>query len=173
MEVRRTSSLAFADSLADESIEWIYLDGDHRETPVLADLKALRPKLRVDGLLAGDECERRRAWFGDGVTRAVDRSSPNGFGGEPWLPQRQFLFTKRSNAHQLGRPFVHLRVNPRMEVLRMSQFSKRSSVVDDWKSERGPSVGESTIPRHEGVAPRQGMTCYHDIGGPGGSPQAK
>jgi hypothetical protein len=47
------------------------VDGDHLYEAVRADLELFDPKLKTDGLLAGDDYGMP-GWWDDGVTRAVD-----------------------------------------------------------------------------------------------------
>jgi len=75
VRVERLTSLEFAARLPNQSLDWVYLDGDHREEAVFQDLEAFWPKLRPGGVLAGDDYHRPRAWFSDGVTKGTRRFS--------------------------------------------------------------------------------------------------
>lgn len=48
-------SVTAADSFTAESVDIVFVDGDHRFEPVLADLKAWWPKVRSGGRLCGDD----------------------------------------------------------------------------------------------------------------------
>lgn len=51
----RTTSLEAAATFARESLDFVYVDGDHRYDRVTADLKAWWPKVRPGGILAGHD----------------------------------------------------------------------------------------------------------------------
>ena len=67
--IREASDRAAA-RFADGSLDFVYLDADHSEAGVFADLCAWAGKLRVGGLLAGHDYGHRDF---PGVRRAVDR----------------------------------------------------------------------------------------------------
>ena len=51
-----------ADVLAgyeDDHFDWIYIDGNHRYEPVLADLRLARAKVKPGGLITGDDYDWR------------------------------------------------------------------------------------------------------------------
>ena len=92
------TSLEFARQLPDGRLDWLYLDGDHREEAVYSDLEAFWPKLRPGGVLAGDDYHRPRAWFSDGVTKGAQRFAVN-HGLTLGTPGRhQFVLTRPSGA---------------------------------------------------------------------------
>ena len=69
----REPSAAAADRIADRSLDFVFIDGDHTCDAVRDDLRAWYPKLRVGGLLCGHDYGHprdRRGLFG--VKRAVD-----------------------------------------------------------------------------------------------------
>ena len=70
--VVRSTSVEAAAATADESVDWVYIDGNHAYEFVLEDLRSWYPKVRPGGLVAGDDYDRPGAWWGDGVTRAVN-----------------------------------------------------------------------------------------------------
>lgn len=41
--------------VADESLDWVYIDADHKRPACMADLKAWYPKVKVGGLMAGHD----------------------------------------------------------------------------------------------------------------------
>jgi len=69
--MRRRSTDAAAE-FAPESLDWVYIDGDHSYDGVRADLSAYFAAVRPGGLLAGDDYGHEGSWFEDGVKRAVD-----------------------------------------------------------------------------------------------------
>lgn len=73
VSVHRKSSTEVARSLADDELDWVYLDGDHSYEGVRTDLQNWLPKLRCGGLLCGDDYGVA-GWWGDGVTRAVNEA---------------------------------------------------------------------------------------------------
>jgi hypothetical protein len=54
----------------DETIDFAYIDGDHSYEGVCADLAALFPKMKADGIIAFDDYHRF-GWWGDDVLRAI------------------------------------------------------------------------------------------------------
>lgn len=69
--VHRARSADAAGEIADGSLDWAYIDGDHTYEGVSADLAAYAPKLGSDGLLCGDDYVANGR-FGTAVKRAVD-----------------------------------------------------------------------------------------------------
>lgn len=63
-------------SFNDGSLDFVYLDGDHREEAVLLDLRLWWPKLRAGGIMAGHDIvmpgEPSGGW-GRGIQRALKR----------------------------------------------------------------------------------------------------
>ena len=54
----------------DQTIDFAYVDGDHSYDGVRADLAALFPKMKDEGIIAFDDYHRF-GWWGDGVLRAI------------------------------------------------------------------------------------------------------
>ena len=75
-----------------DTLDWVYIDGDHTFDAVKADLERFYELLVPGGVVAGDDYGMA-GWWDDGVTRAVD-----GFVAErgitPTILGNQFLFTK-------------------------------------------------------------------------------
>lgn len=59
-------------AVADASLDFTYVDGDHREPAVLADLEFALRKTKPGGVIALDDYHLG-GWWGDGVHRAVHR----------------------------------------------------------------------------------------------------
>lgn len=55
VEIRRGDSATQLSALPDASLDWVYIDGDHREQAVRADLEAALPKMKPGGLICGDD----------------------------------------------------------------------------------------------------------------------
>ena len=68
---RETSESALG-AMADASLDWVYVDGDHTEGAVSADLELAFKTLRRGGLLCGDDYILG-SWWGAGVVRAANR----------------------------------------------------------------------------------------------------
>lgn len=69
--VHRQASVDALDAVEDESLGWVYIDGDHSYEAVAADLAGWSTKLKAGGVLAGDDY-LNGSWFGDGVIRGVN-----------------------------------------------------------------------------------------------------
>jgi len=70
--VQRARSVDAAASFSDESLDWVYIDGDHNYEAVKRDLDAYFRIVKSGGFIAGDDYTRAGGWFGDAVMRAVD-----------------------------------------------------------------------------------------------------
>ena len=90
--IQRARSVDAAASFSDESLDWVYIDGDHTYEAVKRDLDAYYRTVKSGGFLAGDDYGRTGGWFGDGVTRAVDEFA--GRCAELTIIGTQFLFKK-------------------------------------------------------------------------------
>ena len=72
VEICHGSSLLMLDQLPDKSLDWVYLDARHDFRSVRADLEAILPKLRTDGIIAGHDYIRwGRFGYRGGVVEAV------------------------------------------------------------------------------------------------------
>lgn len=69
VEVLRMDSLAALEQVADGSLDFAYIDGDHSYAAVKADLTGWLAKVKPEGLLIADDY-RNASWWGDGVIRA-------------------------------------------------------------------------------------------------------
>jgi len=70
--LHRLPSTTAAADFEPESLDVVYVDGDHTYEGALADLNAYWPLLAPGGCMAGDDYADIGAWWGDGVVRAVD-----------------------------------------------------------------------------------------------------
>jgi hypothetical protein len=53
--IHRADSSACRELFADQSLDWVYVDGDHLYDAVLFDLWSLAPKVKPGGFMAGDD----------------------------------------------------------------------------------------------------------------------
>jgi Methyltransferase domain len=70
VEIHRKPSADAMLAFADNSLDWIYVDGDHSYTAVVGDLARAYAKVRPGGMIAGDDY-KLGGWWGDGIVRAV------------------------------------------------------------------------------------------------------
>lgn len=71
VRILRLKSIEAAPLIEDNSLDWMYVDGDHRESAVRADIRAYWQKLRRGGLMIFDDYGYSQGWD-DGVTKACD-----------------------------------------------------------------------------------------------------
>lgn len=69
--LHRLPSIDAVAEIPDASLDFVYLDGDHRYEAVLRDLNAWWPKLKPSGTLIGDDFDLPKSLWGDGVTQAA------------------------------------------------------------------------------------------------------
>lgn len=55
LRLMRMLSVEAARDVDDGSLDWVYIDGNHDRAPVLADMDAWWPKVRVGGIFAGHD----------------------------------------------------------------------------------------------------------------------
>lgn len=70
-------------ALADESLDWVYIDGNHLYEYVAQDLRLSLAKVKPGGLVTGDDYAEGGWWEG-GVKRAVDELAARGRRGWCW-----------------------------------------------------------------------------------------
>ncbi|NBT49495.1 MAG: class I SAM-dependent methyltransferase [Actinobacteria bacterium] len=79
---RRGKSLDALPDIGDESLDLIYVDGDHRYEAVVADIQGWKPKLRNGGILAGHD------WSFPAVQKALSETLADKeavlFQGDSW-----------------------------------------------------------------------------------------
>ena len=73
--IHRQTSLEAAAAFGDESVDWVFVDGDHRYSAVLADMDTWWRTLKPGGVLCGDDYRphARDADVSNGVADAVNR----------------------------------------------------------------------------------------------------
>jgi hypothetical protein len=55
VDIRKGASVEVAKTVNDASLDFVFIDGDHSEDGVVADVKAWLPKLRAGGMLTGHD----------------------------------------------------------------------------------------------------------------------
>ncbi len=70
VEIHRKMSWDALPAFEDNSVDWIYVDGDHSYKAVKRDLEMSYAKVKPGGMIAGDDY-KLGAWWGDGIVRAV------------------------------------------------------------------------------------------------------
>lgn len=73
VEIIRDLSVNAASQIPDESLDYIYIDGDHTYKGVCLDFDSYYPKLKPNGLIYGDDYTARH-WFGTGVIDALHKN---------------------------------------------------------------------------------------------------
>jgi hypothetical protein len=73
----RALSVDAAATFSDGSLDFVFIDADHREAAVLEDIRAWHPKVRAGGVLCGHDAEvPLRHRHTAGVLAAVNRACP-------------------------------------------------------------------------------------------------
>jgi predicted O-methyltransferase YrrM len=91
--IRRQTSLDAVHAFPDNYFDWIYIDGNHLYEHVKKDLECYYPKVRPNGIIAGDDyCFP--GWWDDGVTRAVDEFCASPLVGKLSAHSHQFILRK-------------------------------------------------------------------------------
>jgi len=67
--------------LAPETVDLLFIDGDHRYPAVRSDIALWTPKVRPGGLVCGHDCEHRYAALPDAARARVDQDLE-----QNWLP---------------------------------------------------------------------------------------
>jgi hypothetical protein len=93
VEVHRNTSAECCSRFPDNYFDWIYIDGNHRYEFVKRDLEMFLPKVRLHGLVGGDDYGSP-GWWQDGVTRAVDEAIAGGRFEKLLIENHQFLLRK-------------------------------------------------------------------------------
>jgi len=93
VEVHRNTSAGCCSQFPDNYFDWIYIDGNHRYEFVKLDLEMFLPKLKLHGLVAGDDYGSP-GWWQDGVTKAVDEAIASGRFDKLRVENHQFLLRK-------------------------------------------------------------------------------
>lgn len=93
--VHRSQSAEALGSLPDESLDWVYIDGNHLYEFVAEDLRLSLAKTKRGGLITGDDYAEGGWWQG-GVKRAVDELASSGVARLVLVRNGQYVFEKAS-----------------------------------------------------------------------------
>jgi hypothetical protein len=89
----RETSDAAVERFRDNSLDWIYIDGAHRNEFVMRDLEQFVPKMRPGGFVICDDYHYAGTWE-DGVTRAVDEFMTRGLTRKIFKRRSQFVMRR-------------------------------------------------------------------------------
>jgi hypothetical protein len=95
--VHRGQSAEVLGALPDESLDWVYIDGNHLYEFVARDLELSLRKTRPGGLVTGDDYAEGGWWQG-GVKRAVDELAASGTARLVLIRNGQFVFEKPASS---------------------------------------------------------------------------
>lgn len=89
VKIEKGFSVEVAERFEDDTLDFIYIDGDHSENAVFDDLNAWYPKLNSGGLMAGHDYINNTPWvpIKFGVIEAVSRFRVE-------LPDHEFFLTE-------------------------------------------------------------------------------
>lgn len=72
--IMRMPSVEAAEEVADESLDFVFIDADHSYDAVSQDIKAWSPKVKLGGLVSGHDYNNPDYLFGAEVKKAVDEA---------------------------------------------------------------------------------------------------
>jgi hypothetical protein len=85
-------SMNFFKGMPDHYFDWVYLDSSHTYEGTAAELAIIRPKLKPDGILAGDDWLDDPSHIHYGVSKAVRESVERGkYGSLQLMPALQWM----------------------------------------------------------------------------------
>jgi hypothetical protein len=93
VQVHRNTSEGCCAQFPDNYFDWIYIDGNHKYEFVKLDLEMFLPKVKLRGIVAGDDYASP-GWWQDGVTKAVDEAIASGRFERLILENHQFVLRK-------------------------------------------------------------------------------
>lgn len=93
VEVYRATSGEAVNSLEDESLDWVYIDGNHLYEFVLQDLTRFSSKVKSGGFITGDDYGNV-GWWEDGVTKAVNEFIAQGSVDPILISRGQYILRK-------------------------------------------------------------------------------
>ena len=87
-------SVAMAAEIPDESLDYVFIDGDHSFFGCYRDLRAWWPKVKIGGIVSGHDYEHER-FVNFGVQQAVDKwlqRKPDTGGDHTWFVRKEPLY---------------------------------------------------------------------------------
>ncbi|MCA9395987.1 MAG: class I SAM-dependent methyltransferase [Candidatus Omnitrophica bacterium] len=94
VKIIRNFSNAGLDSIQDNSLDWVYIDGDHSYAQVLEDLHKSFEKIIPGGYLLGDDYTEK-GWWKDGVIKAVKEFCNSSPVSLILIKNRQYVIRKK------------------------------------------------------------------------------
>lgn len=94
VNVMRKPSTEAMQEIADGSLDFVYVDGNHRYEFVKQDLELSLRKVKSGGIIAGDDYTSG-GWWAGGVKKAVDEFARNDGANLLWILGRQFVFRRK------------------------------------------------------------------------------
>lgn len=86
IHIMRNTSIEAANKIEENSLDWVYIDGDHHYEPCLNDLRAYASKVKTEGYICGhDWVTKPKAGFG--VNQAV----------QEFIKETQFILVGLTN----------------------------------------------------------------------------
>ncbi len=95
ISIHRGHSVDVLAQFPDEFFDWVYIDGNHLYEHVKEDLELSFQKVRLGGLITGDDYTDG-GWWSGGVKRAVDEFSRTKTIEQIAIANGQFIFRKTS-----------------------------------------------------------------------------
>jgi hypothetical protein len=94
VEIMREPSETAVSHFEDESLDWLYVDGNHHYEFVKRDLELYLPKVKRHGYVVCDDYHYAGTWD-DGVTRAIDEFMTKGSCEKIFKRRSQFVMRKK------------------------------------------------------------------------------
>jgi hypothetical protein len=102
VKIHRGRSAAVLEEFPDNYFDWIYIDGCHLYEHVRKDLEISARKVKVDGLITGDDYNGA-GWWRAGVTKAVNEFTKNQAAQLVYIMHGQFIFRKTKRTGRIKR----------------------------------------------------------------------
>jgi len=91
VEMIRKKTDELSDEIPEESLDWVYVDGNHQYEFVLNDLRTFFAKVKPGGIICGDDYGRGK---GAPITRAVKEFLEDGSCEMVWTKHHQYFLRK-------------------------------------------------------------------------------
>jgi hypothetical protein len=95
----RMASVDAAMTVPDGSLDFVYIDGDHRCSAVVADIRAWAPKVKVGGLIAGHDYTTSHAYRNQMQVKWAVNAVTAAFGIEDWCVLASAVRIERGDAY--------------------------------------------------------------------------